>query len=294
MRLAAILTLALVLVGDAAAGAERASVRDMLGRDVTLPAAPTRIVSLVPSATEILFALGAQDRLAGVTDYCDFPPDARKKPSVGGMVNPSLETLVALKPDLVIATDEGNREETFTQVKRLGIPLFLVRAHRMGEIVDVITRLGALTRTEAAARRLVTAMEKRADELRRLVAARPRPRVLYVVWPEPLIVPARDSVVTELIQIAGGDSITAREAESYPRFSLEAAIARDPEVIILATHGAGTGPVSKEKFDRFASLAAVRAGRVHMVDGNLMHRYGPRVLDGLEQLARAIHPEAFR
>lgn len=294
--LAIVLVMVIGAIGSDPAGTPgtRTSMRDMLGREVALAAPPARIVSLVPSATEILFALGADARVVGVTDYCDFPPAARAKPSVGGMINPSLETLLTLEPDLVIATDEGNREETFTQLGRLGIPLFLVRAHRVGDVTDVITRLGALTGTDATARSLVTSMDRRVERVRRAVASLRRPRVLYVVWPDPLLVPARDAIVTELIQIAGGDSVTAADAEAYPRFSLEAAIARDPEVIILATHGAGTGAVSKEKFERFASLAAVRSGRVHMVDGNLLHRYGPRVVDGLDQLARVIHPEAFR
>ena len=289
-RLGAAVLMILALAAPAAAF----GVRDMLGREVTLAAPPARIVSLVPSATEILLGLGADDRLVGVTDYCNFPPAARGKPSVGGMISPSLEAIVVLRPDLVVATDEGNREETFSQLRRLGIPVFLVRAHRLADVAVVITRLGELTGRVEAARAMIAPMEARIAAVRRAVASRPRPRVLYVVWPEPLIVPGRDAIVTDLISVAGGTSITAGDGEAYPRFSLEAAIARDPEVIILATHGATTGKVSQEKFERFASLAAVRAGRLHTADGDLMHRYTPRVVDGLERLARAIHPEAFR
>ena len=122
----------------------------------------------------------------------------------------------------------------------------------------------------------------------------PRPRVLYVLWPDPLLVPARDAIVTELIGLAGGESITAGERGDYPRFSIEAAVARAPEVILLARHGTGTGPMARDKWDRLTSLPAVKAGRIHPVDGNFMHRYGPRVVDGVERLARVIHPEAFR
>ena len=254
------IALALLAVAFAPPVSAAITVRDMLGRDVTLPAPPARIVSLVPSATEILFGLGADERLVGVTDYCDYPAAARRKPSVGGMVSPSLETIVTLRPDLVIATDEGNREETFAQLRRLGIPIFLVRAHRLADVAVVITRLAELAGRPDAARAMIEPMERRIAAVRRAVAPFRRPRVLYAVWPDPLIVPGRDAIVTELIDAAGGESITARDAESYPRFSLEAAIARDPEVIILATHGATTGAVSREKFARFASLAAVRAG----------------------------------
>jgi iron complex transport system substrate-binding protein len=118
--------------------------------------------------------------------------------------------------------------------------------------------------------------------------------VLYVLWPEPLIVPGREALVTELIQLAGGQSLTADDADAWPRYSLESAVAKSPEVILLANHGAGTGAVSIEKWQRLASLPAVKSGRLLSVSGDLMHRYGPRFVDGLEQLARAIHPEAFR
>ena len=273
--------------------AEAFSARDMLGREVALAAPPARIVSLVPSVTEVLFALGAEARLVGVTDFCDYPPAARAKPSVGGMVNPNLEAIVALRPDLVIATTEGNREETFTQLKRLGVPTYLVAAHRVSDVTDLIARLGALTGSQHAAAPLLRRLEQRVAAVARAVAPLPHPRVLYVLWPEPLIVPGREALVTELIRLAGGQSVTADEADAYPRLSLESAVARAPEVILLANHGANTGPIDEERWRRLTSLPAIRAGRLHRVNGNLLHRYGPRVVDGLELLARAIHPEAF-
>jgi iron complex transport system substrate-binding protein len=266
----------------------------MLGRAVELAAPPARIVSLVPSVTETLFALGAEDRLVGVTDFCDYPPAARRKPSVGGMVNPNLEVIVSLRPDLVVATTEGNREETFAQLRRLGIPTYLVAAHRVADVTALISHLGELTGRRAAAEALRARLDRRVEAVRRAVAPYKRPRVLYVLWPEPLIVPGRAALVTELIRLAGGDSVSAAEADAYPRYSLEAAVAKAPEVILLANHGSNTGPVERERWERLAALPAIRAGRLGQVDGNLLHRYGPRVVDGLEQLARAIHPEAFR
>jgi ABC-type Fe3+-hydroxamate transport system substrate-binding protein len=283
----------LVLV-SAVSPAPGFTVRDMLGRAVTMPGPPRRIVSLVPSVTEDLFALGAEDRLAGVTDYCDFPPAAKRKPSVGGMIAPSLETILTLKADLVIATRDGNREETFTDVQRLGIPVYLVRVNRLADAIGLIGRLAELTERPAAAAPVAQRMQQRIEAVRRAVVSFHRPRVLYVLWPEPLIVPGRDALVTELIQLAGGDSITAGEPDAYPRFGLEAAVARNPEVIVLANHGTGSGPIPTERWERLASVAAVKSGRIRGADGNLLHRYGPRLVDGLEQLARAIHPEAFR
>jgi iron complex transport system substrate-binding protein len=271
--------------------------RDMLGREVALAAPPGRIVSLVPSVTEVIYALGGEARLAGVTDFCDFPPAARRKPRVGGMVNPSLETLVALRPDLVIATDEGNREETFAELRRLRIPVYLVHANRVAEMLDLIARLGELTGRRAAVDPVVRGLERRIEAVRRAVAPFPRPRVLYALWPEPLIVPGRASMLTELIALAGGESITAAAGDAYPRFSLEAAVARAPEVIILADHSTGAstaGRPSPERWRQLTSVPAIRAGRLHSVDLSVLHRYGPRLADGLETLARIIHPEAFR
>ena len=268
--------------------------RDMRGRDVTLPAPPRRIVSLVPSVTEIIYALKAEAVLVGVTDFCDFPPEARQQPTVGGMVAPSLEAIVARKPDLVIATSEGTREDTFTQLSRVGIPVYLVAAHHVADATSLIRRLGELTGHDGAAAPLAARLEQRIDAVRKAVQPFTRPRVLYVLWPEPLIVPGRGAMVSELIEIAGGRSLTADDPDAWPRYSLEAAVARNPEVILLANHGAGTGAIEMEKWRRLTSLPAVKSGRLMSVSGDLIHRYGPRFVDGLEQLARAIHPEAFR
>jgi iron complex transport system substrate-binding protein len=290
--------LVLLVAALAAGPAWALTLRDMLGHEVTLPRPPQRIVSLVPSVTEVVFALGAEDRLVGRTDYCEYPAAARGKPSVGGMVNPNLEALVALKPDLVIATDEGNREETFQQLARLGIPTYLVHATRLTALVDMIARVGELTGRRASVGPLTDGLTRRVDAVRRAVAPFPRPRVLYVIWPEPLIVPGRESLLTELIDVAGGESVTRAERQAYVRFSVEAAIARAPQVIVLADHasanGSSAGRPEPEKWRRFKSVPAIRAGRLYSVDLSILHRYGPSVVDGLEALARLIHPEAFR
>jgi iron complex transport system substrate-binding protein len=292
--------LVVLLAAPGAAGASAMTMRDMLGHEVTLAAPPSRIVSLVPSVTEVIFALGADDRLVGRTDYCQYPPAARAKTSVGGMVDPSLEAVVALKPDLVIATDEGNREETFQQLARLGIPIYLVHATRLDALLDMIARVGALTGRQAAVGPLTASLRRRVDAVRRAVAPFPRPRVLYVIWPDPLIVPGRPSLLTELIEAAGGESVTGGEGPAYVRFSLEAAVALAPQVIVLADHASASGNASEagrpepDKWRRFSSVPAVRAGRLYSVDLSILHRYGPSVVDGLESLARLIHPEAFR
>ena len=287
------LVLAAVLVLVLAAGpASGLTVVDQRGQTLTLPGVPTRIVSLLPSVTEILFAIGAQDRLAGVTDLCDFPPEARGKPSVGGMISPSLEALVALKPDLVVATPSGNRQETVDQLRRLGIPVYLVDATTVAGAIEVMDRLAELTGRRAAAAPILASLSRRIQAVTDRVAPRRRPRVLYVLWPEPLIVPGHGALISNLIATAGGDSVTAGQANAYPRYSLEAAVAHMPEVILLASHR-GRTPLAREKWEKIASLPAIRSGRLHAVDGDLVHRFGPRVVDGLELLARLIHPDAF-
>ena len=274
--------------------AQALTVVDQTGHTVTLPAAPRRIVSLVPGVTEILFAIGAQDALVGVTDFCDYPPEARRKVRVGDMLAPNLEILVSLRPDLVVATRSGNREETFDQLKRLGLPVYLVdEPPSITDLLRLVDGLGQLTGRRVAAAAVAAGLERRIAAVRERVAGRPHPRVLYVLWPEPLIVPGRGSLVSELIASAGGDSVTADQGQGYPRMSLEAAVGRAPEVIILARHGGGTGPAAREQWQRLQSLPAIRNGRLYAADGDLLHRYGPRVVDGLELLARLIHPEAF-
>ncbi|HET9925700.1 MAG TPA: helical backbone metal receptor, partial [Methylomirabilota bacterium] len=152
------LALALVLLPQAALAL---TTTDQTGRRLVLPAPPARIISLVPSVTEILFTIGAQDRLVGVTDFCDYPAEARQKPSVGGMLAPSLETMVALKPDLVVATTSGNRHETFDQLARLKIPVYVVNPITVEDVLDLLSRLGRLAERGEAADRAVAALRER-------------------------------------------------------------------------------------------------------------------------------------
>ncbi len=285
---------AALVLAAARVPADALAVNDPTGRSLTLPGVPRRIVSLVPSVTETLFAIGAQDRLVGVTDFCDYPPEARRKPRIGGMLAPSFETIVTLKPDLVVATPAGNREETFVQLERLRIPVYLVNPTRLADVLDLISRLGALTGHAAEASRLAAALDVRVKGVAERASQLPRPRVLYVLWPDPLIVPARGALVSELLALVGADSVTANAGEGYPRLSLEAAVSGAPEVIILASHGGNQGPMAREKWARFAGLPAVKSGRIHSVSGDILHRYGPRVVDGLEDLARLVHPEVFK
>lgn len=274
--------------------AQAFTVRDMLSREVTLSAPPRRIVSLVPSITEILYALGAEDLLVGVTTFCDFPPAVQHKPKVGGIVNPNLEALVSLRPDLVLATPDGNSESTVQQLFGLGIPTYVVTAKNFSGVLESIARIGQLTGREAAVRRVVGDLRRRADRVVEATRGRPRPSVLYLVWADPVIVPGRDTLITDLIHMAGGASVSAEEPIKWPRLSLEQVVAKAPEVIIVATHSLSQVDDALRRWrEQKILLPAFKAERVHAIDGNLVHRPGPRIVDGLEALARAIHPGAL-
>jgi iron complex transport system substrate-binding protein len=171
--------------------------------------------------------------------------------------------------------------------------VYVVNPTRLADVFDLIGRLGGLTGRVPDASRLAAALDARVAAVRQRVAALRRPRVLYVLWPEPLIVPGRGTLLSELLSLAGAESVTANVGDGFPRYSVEAAIAASPELIILAGHGAGQAPTAGEPWERFTALPAIRSGRIRTVSGDLLHRYGPRVVDGLEQLARIVHPEAF-
>ncbi len=276
------------------AGDRTREVTDGLGRKVRLNHPPERIVSLAPSLTEIAFSLGLGGKVVGVTDFCDYPPEARARPKIGGMVNPSLEAIVALKPDLVLATTEGNRPETVAGLERLGIAVYVVNPKCIEGVLSSIEGIGRATGTEEAAMELVKGIRKRLNEVAGRLKGISHLRVLYLIWPEPLIVPGKETLINDLIQRAGGENISGNESIPYPLFSMEEVVARRPEVIIVSSkHGEGDIERLVQNWRRF-KVPAVGQGRVHFVNGDLINRPGPRIAEGLEALARMIHPEAFQ
>ncbi len=275
---------------DPRAGAA-GEVTDMLGRRIRVPDHAMRIVSLAPSITETVFILGDGDRLVGVTDYCDYPPEVKLKPRVGGISTPSFEAILALRPDLVIATSESNYADHVERLVSLGLPVYVVRPVDFETVLESIERVGAVLGRETLARERVAALRRDADAIARAVAGSPRPRVLYVVWPNPLIAPGKGTLINELIQRSGGERVTGSDPLPYPRLSLETVVERRPDRIIVGRHGQGTEAELLRGWERLGSVAAVREGRVFGVDGDLVHRPGPRMIEALRALARVIHPE---
>jgi iron complex transport system substrate-binding protein len=286
-----LLVVALVCLVVAPRVGPAGEVTDMLGRRVVVPGHAARIVSLAPSITETVFALGEGERLVGVTDYCDYPPEAARKPHVGGISTPSFEAILTLRPDLVLATSESNSAEHVERLASLGLPVYVIRPIDFETVLESIERIGAVLDRDAVARAHVARMRREADAIAQAVAGAPRPRVLYVVWPNPLIAPGRGTLITELLGRAGSDSITAGEPLPYPRLSLETVVERRPDRIIVGRHGQGTVEELLRGWERLGSVTALRAGRVYGVDGDLVHRPGPRMVEALRALARVIHPE---
>jgi iron complex transport system substrate-binding protein len=286
-----VVVLALLLAGAPVPALAMELVTDMLGRRVAVPARPVRVVSLAPSLTEVAYAVGAGDRLVAVTDNCDFPPEVAGKPRIGGIYNPNFEAILSARPDLVLATTEGNREEHLRRLLALGLAVYVVKPVDLPSVLDAIGRVGRVLAQTAETERLVAALRRDADGVARSVDGARRPRVLYVVWGSPLIVPGRDTLLTDLIRRAGGESVSGEEPQDYPRFSMEEALARRPERIVLGGHGRRSVEEHLRLWPQLRLLAAAREGRVGVVDGDLTHRPGPRVIEALRELARLIHPE---
>lgn len=286
------LFVAAVLAPCAAAQQLRVIV-DETGRRVGVPARVERIVSLAPSITEILFALGLESRLAGVTDWCDFPHAAKSKPSVGQVISPSLEKIAALKPDLVLATTAGNRRETATAIERLGIPLYGLNPRSVEEVLTSIRTLGELLHVPQAGADLEAGLRSRLETVAARVGGRPRPRVLFVLWLEPLMSIGRQTFVHDALVRAGAESVSAERPEDWPRLSLEEALRQNPDYLILAHSPALEHRLAALRTDPvWSTLHALRENRIVLLDEAVL-RPGPRIVDAIEQLARALHPEAF-
>jgi len=258
------------------------TMHDDLGREVVLAGPATRVVSLAPSITETICAVGACDNLIGVTDYCNVPAEVRTKAHVGGLINPSIEAIVNLRPDLVVVTPEGNVKESFSQLERVGTTVFVSNPRSVAGIYKSIRDIGQLTGREESADSLVRSMMERADRLRG--SADHRPRVLLAVALQPLIVVGRGTFLAEMIDLAGGDNI-ARESElTYPPWSREQVLASDPEVIILTSGLVKDSSQLLELFPEWKAISALSTGAVCSIDADLLSRPGPRIIEGMEAI----------
>jgi iron complex transport system substrate-binding protein len=274
------------------------TVTDYAGRQVTLQAEPQKIISLAPSNTEIIYALGLEDRLLGVTTFCDYPAEALDKPKIGGFNTVDIERVVDIQPDLILATNI-HVAEVVPQLEQLGLTVFVVDPRGVEEITEAIEVVGRLTSTLDEAYQLIIEMENRiaaVTDITNNMTAEQKPRVFYIIWHEPLLTVGSDTNIKELIELAGGVSVPGGLGEGYPSVSLEALIIANPQVIIAGS-GMGAGVNLPYEFalneERLAGVDALLNGQVYEINTDIVGRAGPRIVDGLEAMARLVHPELF-
>lgn len=266
---------------------------DDAGRKLYFAKAPQRVVSLAPSITEMLFALGLDDQIVGVTNFCNYPPAAVTKPKIG-YTHPSLETLLELRPDLVAAPSEFLRADALAKLDELKIPVFILRARSLEDVLSHIHLLGRIFDRSAAADAVTRPMRERLGQITRRLQSTPHTRVLYVLSSHPLITVGPDSYIHQMIELAHGSNIAAAASGAYPRLNMETVLEQNPEVLIFPVGSTESAPDGeREAWSRWTTLSAVQHRRLQVVSSDALNRPGPRVMEGLEQLARAIHPEAF-
>jgi iron complex transport system substrate-binding protein len=286
----ACLTLSVCLLSQASAD----TVVDQLNRRVNSPVNPQRIISLAPSITEIVYALDQGKRLKGVTRNSDFPVEAKKLPKIGSYVRLDLERIVALNPDLCIATRDGNPKDAVDRLSSLKIPVYVVNPKNLDSVLKTILEIGSLLNADAKAKTLVASMQYRIRQVNSMVAqVTYQPRVFFQIGISPIISAGTDTFIHELIVRAGGKNL-AEGRMPYPRFSREQVLTLAPEIFII-TSMARQAVFQKVIADwrRWTNMPAVRDERIFLVDSNLFDRPSPRLVSGLELLTKLIHPELF-
>jgi iron complex transport system substrate-binding protein len=274
------------------------TVVDDLGRTITIDKVPQRIVSLAPSNTEILFELGVGDKVVGDTLYCDYPEAAKSVTKIGGLTDVDLEKVVSLSPDLILAEDL-QKAEVIPALERLGFTVYALVPHNLDEIMSSVTTVGRLTGASQKARTIVDDMQKRIKAITEKTKGlndSQKPRVLYVIWQEPMMSSGTDTPIYEMITKAGGYSIV-QDKEGFPTLSLESVIAADPQIVVCnvdyAFAGGDAPLVFVQTEPRLKALSAVVSGKVYGINASLTNRPVPRIMQGFEWMAAMIHPELF-
>lgn len=272
------------------------TITDDLGRQVTINKEPQRIVSLVPATTETLFALGLGDKVAGVTEFCDYPAEALAKPRIGGFSTPNSELIVAAQPDLVLATNI--HQDQIPLLEKAGLTVVATNPVNLKQVVDTIRLVGRITGAAAEADKLVSGMQERIDLVSNKVKDLPdaqKPYVFFEIWPDPLTTGGAKSFINSLIDTAGGKNIAGDVDQDWVTFSPEMVLARNPQVIIFCYHGASLLTAEEIKARTgWEEVTAIKNNRVEFLpDQDVVTRTGPRVVESLELVAGSIHPELF-
>ncbi len=267
------------------------NITDGYGREIELEKPAEKIISLAPSMTETIFALGAGDRLVGVTTYCNYPEEAKEIDQVGDFEGPNLESVIEKNPDVVVALAMGDDEKS--KLEDAGITVFLQDPQNLDEVFDNIKKIGTILGLQEEAESLTSNMNAKKDSIIETVSNYDSKKVFYEVWSEPLMTAGPGSILDEMINLSNGENI-AYDAESlYPEYSLELLIERNPEVYLTADDGFKTVEDIKNR-EGYENITAIKQNNIYMLHPDIVSRTGPRIIEGLEMIAQAIHPEAFQ
>jgi iron complex transport system substrate-binding protein len=294
--IAAVLFSALIIRAAPTFAAQNATraVRDEVGRAITVPAEVKRIVSLAPNLTETVYALGLEDLLVGDTNFCDTPEAAKSKPHVGDPQNPNIEAVVALHPDLVLATTSINRPETADALKRLGIPVYTTDPHTVRAMLDSTSHIAEMMGAAQQGEILVGKLQQRLDALHARLSDRPMVHVLFIVWLDPLQSIGQGTFIADALRWAGAESAITSD-QPWPHLSIEEVVRVQPDYIVFAENhlGATTDELADLRVRPvWRDLDAVETGHVLNISEEI-ERPSPGLVGVIEQLARDVHPEAF-
>jgi len=274
-------------------GPVRREITDDAGRRVSVPVPTNRVISLAPNLTEIVFAIGAGDRLVGRTTYCDFPAEAKNVATVGDTLQPSHERIIALQPQVVLVSTASQLEVFTQQLQNQNIAVFVTDPHDLDGVFHSIDQIGRIVGHTQQAELLIQRLRDRTRAVEEAVKGRSPVRVFYQLSAEPLYTAGHDSFVTDLMRRAGAVSVTADVPGAWPKYSNESALAAKPEAIILPT-GGSMGAANSTVTEALRESPAALQGRVYKINDDHLTRPGPRAVNGLEAMARALHPEAFK
>jgi len=266
---------------------------DDLGRKVYLARPAQRIISLAPSVTEMLFAVGLDAEIVGVTTFCDYPAQAKVKPKIGSSI-PNLEAILGLKPDLLLGNQDFIRPDVLAKLDQLRVPVFLLLPKTVEDVLRHIGTVGKLGGHEKQARLVVNDLRDRLFKIRQRMASVRRLRVFYVVSADPLISVGSGSFIHSMLETAGGENIVGGTSKAYPKVSLEEVLRKDPEALLFPVGTTeGVPDDEQQRWRKWRGMSAVAQNRLYQVKADLVNRPGPRVIEGIEGLARLLHPELF-
>jgi iron complex transport system substrate-binding protein len=284
-RLLSLLWLPAILTVPCFAGR---TLTDEMGRKVVVPDHPHRVICLMPTVTDTVFALGAGDDVVAISDYTKYPAAALKKPSVGDLIKPSIETILSLHPDLVIGAQPKGPMEVTDQLERAGIPIFLVSPHGIAGIFQSIESVGMALNRAPQADALVHSLQERVDAVRARTKGLSAPRVFMPIWYDPITTIGKNAFITEVIEAAGGRSVTDDLASEWPQISMEVVLERAPDALLLVRGGKTTLQVLQDR-PGWSSMTAIKARRAYYVDDRINFA-SPVAIDALEDLAKQFHP----